>query len=298
MFCRNVHYQLVSCRLALKYYIPSFAGFPLQLTQGPLLVPLTPVWEHNSKSLHLFLASSFISTLVTFSISPLCHPVFLSLLPVSLTLNTIRLHRHPLTSSQPRRYPRTSAPNYHHHHLLLLQRACMYSPPSQLRWRDRKTRCQFGLDLIQVRAPYAPRLCYSDCFLNQLCTGTDRGGKESWRSRRGREGAREGSGTSNRKSLHRTLPWCHATFTRDFFPSVQQASCNMRCNVKDNSWLLIPTCRRFFFFSFFFFPSDVCSHKVEPTLCTIVRPVQLRQVWAETSQKSESRVSVTFHFVI
>lgn len=129
MFCRNVHYQLVSCRLALKYYIPSFAGFPLQLTQGPLLVPLTPVWEHNSKSLHLFLASSFISALVTFSISPLCHPVFLSLLPVSLTLNTIRLHRHPLTSSQPRRYPRTSAPNYHHHHLLLLQRACMYSPP-------------------------------------------------------------------------------------------------------------------------------------------------------------------------
>lgn len=95
MFCRNVHYQLVSCRLALKYYIPSFAGFPLQLTQGPLLVPLTPVWEHNSKSLHLFLASSFISTLVTFSISPLCHPVFLSLLPVSLTLNTIRFHRHP-----------------------------------------------------------------------------------------------------------------------------------------------------------------------------------------------------------
>lgn len=95
MFCRNVHYQLVSCRLALKYYTPSFAGFPLQLTQGPLLVPLTPVWEHNSKSLHLFLASSFISALVTFSISPLCHPVFLSLLPVSLTLNTIRFHRHP-----------------------------------------------------------------------------------------------------------------------------------------------------------------------------------------------------------
>lgn len=52
-----------------------------------------------------------------------------------------------------------------------------------------KTRCQFGLDLIQDRAPHPPpasRPCYSDCLVNHLCSGTDRGGKKD------REGDREG----------------------------------------------------------------------------------------------------------
>lgn len=65
----------------------------------------------------------------------------------------------------------------------------------------------------------APRLkvCYSDCFLNQLCTGTDRGGKKV------REGDREGSGTSSRKSLSHYFPilCLHALqLLQGVFPSV------------------------------------------------------------------------------
>lgn len=126
---------------------------------------------HHSIYLYLFLYLFF----VPLSISPLCPSVFIILFSVSLP-HTVRFHRHPLTSSHPQTATKaeaygTTISTLHHQ-----RRAC--APTRNYSTELEKNRCQFGLDLIQVRGLPTSRLCYSVWFLNQLCTGSDRGGKK------------------------------------------------------------------------------------------------------------------------
>lgn len=135
------------------------------------------------------------SLLLSLSLSsPLPPP--LVILPSSLCLlspshsRTIRFHRHPLTSSSRRQSEDRAAP-------CRSVRACVHSH-SQLQWRVGKTRCQFGLDPIQVEAPpgFVILTGFSISCVQEPTELERKLGKET-----GEGGA--GSGTSSRKSLHR-----------------------------------------------------------------------------------------------
>lgn len=115
-----------------------------------------------------------------------------------------------------------------------------------------------------------------------------------------KETGRAGSGTSSRKSLHHycLIPYTAlmpCNFYKGLFHLFSRhllASCNMQCNVKDNSWHLIPTCRCFF---------HLMSERRTYTLyvCpTSAIKASLGRNKLEGERERESCTSQTFHFVI
>lgn len=129
--------------------------------------------------------------------------------------------------------------------------------------------------------PRLSRLCYSDWFLNQLCTG--RWKRKIEERRRGGQGQALEVG-----SLFIITAISSATFIRGF--SICSVGIyHVECDVKDNSWHLMPTCPCFSIWCLFT-GKTYTLHNC-PTSA-------IRASLGRDELDRESCTSETFHFVI